>query len=67
MSIVNTRTRVNVPIIEAGFFGLNGMMVRIVMNKKYTFAALLNWKRSESGAHESKVYFVVLTLLDKCF
>ena len=65
--MVNTRTRVNVPIIEAGFFGLNGMMVRIVMKRKYTFAALLNWKRSESGAQVSKVYFVVLTLLDKCF
>lgn len=65
--MVNTRTKVNVPIIEAGFFGLNGMMVKIVMKRKYTFAALLNWNKRESGAHDNKVYFVVLTLLDKCF
>ena len=40
--MVKTRTRAKVPIIEAGFLGLNGMMVRIVMKRKYTFAALLN-------------------------
>jgi hypothetical protein len=32
--MVKTSTRVKVPIMEAGFLGLNGNVVRIVMIKK---------------------------------
>ena len=61
---MKTRTSVNVPIIDAGFLGLNGMIVSMVMKRKYTFAALLNWNRSDSGAQVKIVYLVVRTLFD---
>lgn len=31
------------------------------------FAALLNWNTKDNGAQDSRVYFVVLTLLDFFF
>jgi hypothetical protein len=46
----------------AGGFGLKDIDVKIVMYKKYTFAARLNCIIRDSGAHVSIVYFVVLTL-----
>jgi hypothetical protein len=61
--IVKKRTKPNVPSILAGGFGEKGIIVRIEMIKKYTFAALLNCKRRESGAHVKIVNLVVRTEL----
>ena len=67
MSMVKTSTSAKVPIMDAGFLGLNGMTVKMVIIRKYTLAALLNWLKSDRGAHVSTVYLVVLTLLDNIF
>jgi len=58
--MVKMMTMVKVPIMEAGVLGENWKQVSTEMAKKYTFAALVNWKSRESGAQESNVYFVVL-------
>lgn len=42
MSIVKISTNEKVRIMETGRFGLNGIVVNIVITRKYTFAALLN-------------------------
>ena len=60
--MVKIRTKEKVPIMEAGRFGLKGKVVKIVMNRKYTFAALLNWNNKDSGAHVNAVYLVVRTV-----
>lgn len=53
-----------VPIIDSGFLGLNSIVVRIEMIKKYTLAALLNWNNNDKGAQVSNVYLVVRTLFE---
>ena len=50
--------------MDAGLLGLKGSKVRMVMKRKYTLAALLNYPSRESGAQLSRVYFVVRTLLE---
>lgn len=42
LNIVNISTITKVPIIDVGFFGEKLMQVKIDMQRKYTFAALLN-------------------------
>ena len=51
--------------MDTGRFGLNDIVVNIVITRKYTFAALLNWYKSERGAHVNSVYFVVRTLFER--
>ncbi len=64
LNIVKISTIAKVPIMDVGDFGEKKKQVRIDIIKKYTFAALLNWNSSDKGAHERKVYLVVLTELD---
>jgi hypothetical protein len=58
--MVKMMTMVKVPIMEAGVLGENWKHVSTEMARKYTLAALVNWKSRESGAQEISVYFVVL-------
>ena len=48
--------------MDVGFLGEKDMQVKTEMIRKYTFAALVNCPRRDSGAHESIVYLVVRTL-----
>lgn len=50
--------------MEAGRFGLNGIVVKIVITKKYTLAARLNCMMRDRGAQVRRVYFVVRTLFE---
>ena len=50
--------------MDPGDFGEKYCAVRIVISRKYKFAARLNWNSRESGAQESSVYLVVLSMLD---
>ena len=59
---MKTSTIQKVPIMDVGFLGEKDMQVKTEMIRKYTFAALVNCPRRDSGAHESIVYLVVRTL-----
>jgi hypothetical protein len=57
-------TPANVPIIDPGLLGENGIAVRIEIIKKYILATRVNWYSNDNGAHDSKVYLEVLVLLE---
>lgn len=56
MSIVKKSTAAKVPIIDPGLLGEKDYAVRMVIIRKYIFAARLNWNKRERGAHDNREY-----------
>lgn len=54
--MVKNNTAANVPIIDPGLFGEKLCAVSMVIIRKYIFAARVNWKSRDKGAHVSIVY-----------